>query len=141
KLNLRVYLDEAELDDALYASRAVVLVLSNAAKGRPCVELEYNACLAHHGPRSGRLVPVLLEAVDLPPFLKAIQAIQATDRKADVVATTLKELIAGLGDPARAVEPRLASGQERAVVLASPPPPGRRRPEAPPCKLSRPAPA
>src|SRR4051794_3428920 len=81
---LRAFLDKVELKTggnwttALRAatrhSRALALVLSKHTLARDWVHHEWTAYLAEHGPRSGRLVPVLLDPVELPPFLKPLQA-------------------------------------------------------------------
>ena len=95
-LGLRVFLDESELkpgdnwtlalSDGLLRSRCLALVLTRETLARPWVEHEWTSFMAEHGPRSGRIIPVLLDPVDLPPFLKPIQAIDATHRDAARVA-------------------------------------------------------
>src|SRR5437773_2690820 len=80
KLGLKVFLDEQDLkpgehwvprlSDEVFQSRAMVLVLSAATPPeRPWVKIEWTSFLAAHGPISGRLIPVLLDQVALPPFL------------------------------------------------------------------------
>src|SRR5262249_36593518 len=93
KLGLSAFLDEKDLQpgehwagrlsDELAQSRALVLVLSAATPPeRPWVKLEWASFLAAHGATSGRLIPVLLDALNLPPFLNALQPLKARDRNA-----------------------------------------------------------
>jgi hypothetical protein len=84
------------LSDALERSRYLVLVLSDHTAGRPWVMQEWTSWMAGHGPL-GRLLPVRLDAVELPFVLKATQAIDATDRDAVRTADILFKVV---GDPA-----------------------------------------
>src|SRR5437764_6313402 len=78
-LGLRAFLDERELETGenwtlrlsreLSLSRALALVISAETLKRPWVEHEWTSFMAAHGPTSGRLILVLLESVNLPPFL------------------------------------------------------------------------
>src|SRR5689334_15415894 len=97
---LNVFLDEkdlkpgehwaARLSDELSQSRALVLVLSAATPPeRPWVKIEWASFLAAHGATSGRLIPVLLDTLSLPPFLNALHALKAHDRNAAQVAGTI----------------------------------------------------
>src|SRR5262249_37286603 len=92
KLGLTAFLDVQELkagenwtlrlSGELQNSRAMALVLSAEPLERPWVEQEWTSFLAAHGPTAGRLIPVLLDNVKLPPFLNTLQAINARDRDA-----------------------------------------------------------
>ena len=117
-LGLRVFVDALEIDpgdnwvirlsDALERSRYLVLVLSNHTEGRPWVMQEWTSWMAGHGPL-GRLLPVKIDAVDLPFILKATQAIDATHRDAQRTADALFNVV---GDPAA-----LSSDDARRLVL------------------------
>ena len=117
-LGLRVFVDVLEigpgdnwvvrLSDALERSRYLVLVLSNHTAGRPWVMQEWTSWMAGHGPL-GRLLPVTIDAVDLPFILKATQAIDATHRDAQQTADALFKVV---GDPAT-----LSSDDARRLVL------------------------
>ena len=117
-LGLRVFVDVLEigpgdnwvirLNDALERSRYLVLVLSNHTAGRPWVIQEWTSWMAGHGPL-GRLLPVTIDAVDLPFILKATQAIDATHRDAQQTADALFKVV---GDPAT-----LSSDDARRLVL------------------------
>ena len=102
---LRVFVDSREiavgdnfvlrLSDGLEKSRYMVLVLSSHTGGRPWVEQEWTSFVAGHGPL-GRLLPVKIDAVELPAILKAIQAMDVTDRDATRAADELFKVV---GDP------------------------------------------
>lgn len=105
-LGLRVFVDNLEIDpgdnwvirisDALERSRYLVLVLSDHTSGRPWVLQEWTSFMAGHGPL-GRLLPVKIDALDLPFILKSTQAIDATHRDARLTAEALFQVV---GDPA-----------------------------------------
>ena len=105
-LGLRVFVDVLEigpgdnwvirLNNALERSRYLVLVLSSHTAGRPWVIQEWTSWMAGHGPL-GRLLPVTIDAVELPFILKATQAIDATHRDAQQTADALFKVV---GDPA-----------------------------------------
>jgi hypothetical protein len=90
-LGLRVFVDTREivvgdnfvlrLSDGLERSRYMVLVLSSRTEQRPWVMQEWTSFVAGHGPL-GRLLPVNIDAVELPAILAATQAMDATDRDA-----------------------------------------------------------
>jgi hypothetical protein len=105
-VGLSVFLDEKDLQpgehwaerlsDELAQSRALVLVLSAATPPeRPWVKREWTAFLAAHEATSGRLIPVLLDTLNLPPLLNALQALKAHDRNAAQVARTIATRIDG----------------------------------------------
>ena len=117
-LGLRVFIDSKEiavgdnlvlrLSDGLERSRYMVLVLSNHTGARPWVMQEWTSFLAGEGPL-GRLLPVKINAVELPAILKATQAIDATDRDA---ARAADELFKVVGDPSK-----LTADDARRLVL------------------------
>ena len=148
-LGLRVFLDETELtpggnwpltlSDALLRSRCLALVLTADTLARRWGGFEWTAYMAEHGPRSGRLVPVLLEAVDLPAVLKPLQDIDATGRDAARVARELAALVGRLDTLPEGDVRRLYIGQDLVFVLerqgdwiAVADPTGRRRVVPPP---------
>ncbi len=102
---LRVFVDSREiavgdnfvlrLSDGLERSRYMVLVLSSHTEGRPWVMQEWTSFMAGHGPL-GRLLPVKIDAVELPAILKATQTVNATDRDATRAADELFKVV---GDP------------------------------------------
>ena len=118
-LGLRVWLDKDEinaadnwvlrLSDGLQSSRYMVLVLSNhTADGRPWVEQEWTSFMGGRGPL-GRLLPVKIDAVDLPFILNATQAVDGIDRDVERIAA---EIFRTVGDPST-----LTSADDRHLVL------------------------
>jgi tetratricopeptide (TPR) repeat protein len=107
KLGLRVYVDDRvlepgqvwplELADAIARSRSMALVVSAAALQRPWVALEWPSFLETHGATAGRLIPVLIDEVKLPPLLNALQAVRATHRDAAQAAKALADRLGRLG--------------------------------------------
>ena len=100
-LGLRVFVDSREIavgdnfvlrSDGLERSRYMVLVLSSHTEGRPWVMQEWTSFVAGHGPM-GRLLPVKIDAVELPAILKATQAMDATDRDAARAADALFKVV------------------------------------------------
>ncbi|MEZ5964004.1 MAG: tetratricopeptide repeat protein [Planctomycetota bacterium] len=102
-LGLTAFLDKVEigggdnfvgkLSNGLDDSGALVLVLSSHTLERPWVEQEWTAFMATHGPRQ-RILPVLLQDVKLPAFLRNRNVLRAVDRDAAAVA---KKIAATLG--------------------------------------------
>jgi hypothetical protein len=126
RLGLRVFFDERELrpadnfvlslSDGLLHSRFLVLVLTQHAVDRPWVEAEWTGFMARHGP-IGRLIPLLLDPVALPPIIGAAQGINAADRNAERVAV---EVARRVGRPAELKEGdvrRLYIGQDLVFVV------------------------
>jgi len=117
-LGLKPFLDVGEiepaasfplvLDRGLAGSRFLVLILSPNSS-RLWVDLEWASFLSHHGPL-GRVIPVLLEATEIPALLASIQRIDATDRDATRVAREIA-FVAG-----RPVD--LKPGDARRLVIA-----------------------
>jgi hypothetical protein len=109
-LGLRVYMDDRvlepgqvwplELADAIARSRSMALVVSAAALQRPWVALEWPSFLETHGATAGRLIPILIDEVKLPPLLNALQAIRATHRDAAQAAKGLAARLGRLGSGA-----------------------------------------
>jgi hypothetical protein len=123
---LRVFLDERELkpadnfvlglSDALRKSRFLVLVLTPHSVDRPWVEQEWTSFMAAHGP-VGRLIPVLLDPVQVPAILQSVQYIHATHRDAARVAREMAERIGRPGELREGDARSLYIGQSLAVVL------------------------
>lgn len=117
-LGLRVFIDQREiaaadnfvlrLSDGLAQSRYLVLVLSSNTEGRDWITQEWTAFMAAHGPM-GRLLPVMLDAVDLPAILTPTQATDATHRDAVRAAD---DLFAMVGDASK-----LSEGDVRRLVF------------------------
>ena len=105
ELGLRVFVDSREikvgdnfvlrLSDGLENCRYMALVLSTHTDGRPWVLQEWTSFMASQGPL-GRLLPVKIDAVELPTILKATQALDAVDRDASQAAGELFKVV---GDP------------------------------------------
>jgi tetratricopeptide (TPR) repeat protein len=125
---LRVFLDQngiepgdnfvLTIDEALRGSRFLAVVLSQASVRRPWVVYEWTTFKAQNGPL-GRIIPVALEALDLPVGLIATQAIDATDRDVVRVANELLQTVGRLQD-LTVDDPRLPTiGQELTFVLSS----------------------
>jgi hypothetical protein len=127
KLGLKAFLDERELQTGenwtlrlsreLHQSRALALVISTQAMERPWVDHEWTSYMAKHGPTSGRLIPILLDNVCLPPFLNTLQGINGRHRDAARVAAELAAMVGRFeslpeGDPRR-----LFIGQDLVFVL------------------------
>ncbi len=102
RLGLRAFLDERELTpgqnwviglgEALSASRYLVLIVSSTSTGRPWVVQEWTSFMAACGPL-GRIIPVKIDPVDLPPVLAATQALNALHRDANRVADELYQVV------------------------------------------------
>lgn len=76
------------LSSGIGRTSTFVIVISQGTMARPWVEHEWTSFLATHGPRS-RIIPVLLDEVQLPPFLRPYQVIHAIDRDASAVAARI----------------------------------------------------
>jgi hypothetical protein len=127
KLGLKAFLDERELQTgedwthqlsrALHHSRAMALVISAQALERVWVDREWTSFLDKSGATSGRLIPILLDSVSLPPFLNTLQGINGRHRDAARVAKELAAIVGRFeslpeGDPRR-----LFIGQDLVLVL------------------------
>jgi tetratricopeptide (TPR) repeat protein len=127
KLGLRAFLDESELEigenhtlrlsQELRQSHVLALVISAVSLNRPWVDLEWTSFLAEHGPNSDRLIPVLLDPVDLPTFLKPIQGIKAIHRDATRVAAELAALVGRIESLPEEDRRRLFIGLDLVFVL------------------------
>src|SRR5262249_43341914 len=124
---LTAFLDERELvagenwtlrlSRELWQSRTLALVLSAETLKRPWVGDEWPWFLAAQGPPSGRLIPVLLDGVALPPFLNTLQAINARHRDAARVAAELADRIGRPGTLPEGDVRRLHFGQDLVFVV------------------------
>jgi hypothetical protein len=124
-LGLKPFLDRPEigpgdsfpevLSRGLADSRFLVLVLSPRS-GRSWVRQEWQAFLAHHGPQ-GRLLPVLLEATEIPALLANVQQIDALDRDAARVAREIALLAGRPGELKEGDTRRLVVGQDLVFSL------------------------
>lgn len=95
---LTAYLDEVNiaagdnfvcnLSNGIGGTSTFVIVVSNGTMERPWVEHEWTSFMATHGPRN-RIIPILLDDVVLPPFLRPFQAIRALDRNVDPVVSRI----------------------------------------------------
>jgi hypothetical protein len=106
-----------ELTDALLHSRSMALVLTAETLHRKWVEPEWTSFIAAHGATSGRLVPILIGEVTLPPYLNAIQAINALDLDTPRVARALVDLVGRRGDLPKGDVRTLYFGQHLVFVL------------------------
>ncbi len=106
-----------DLSDTMLHSRSMALVLTADTLGRKWVEPEWTSFLAAHGPTSGRLVPILLEDVTLPPYLNAIQGINARDLDVTRIAGELLAMVGRRGELPRGDVRRLFFGQHLVFVL------------------------
>ena len=127
RLGLRPYFDANELQPAdnfvaalgegLVRSRFLVVVLTAESAERLWVVKEWTTFMAIHGPH-GRVIPVLLDAIELPPMLKTCQGIWASDRDAARVAAKLAERIGKPGEVQAGDTRELYFGQDLAFHLA-----------------------
>ncbi|MGE0642341.1 MAG: TIR domain-containing protein [Nitrospira sp.] len=95
---VKSYLDEVaieagdnfvcNLSNGIGRTDTFVIVVSHGTMARPWVEHEWTSFLATHGPHS-RIIPVLLDDVQLPPFLRPYQVIHAIDRDASAVVARI----------------------------------------------------
>jgi tetratricopeptide (TPR) repeat protein len=124
---LSAWLDERELPEqdnfveglsaaGLCRCRFLVLVVTRHSLNRPWVKWEWSTFMALSGPL-GRVIPVLLEDVTLPPALAATQAIRAAGRPVAEVAALIEKRIARLRDVPDDDPRRLALGQLLAFQL------------------------
>ena len=127
KLGLKVFQDERDLkpgdnwvlglSGAMLHSRSMALVLTAHTLNRTWVVPEWTSFIAAHGPTSGRLVPILLEDVTLPPYLNTIQAINARDLDTARVARELAALVGRRGALPEGDIRKLFFGQDLVFVL------------------------
>lgn len=76
------------LSDGIERASALVLVVSLDTMDREWVEQEWTSFMATHGPRK-TIIPVTLDHVELPSFLKPFQAIHAIDRNVEAIAARI----------------------------------------------------
>src|SRR5688572_16905205 len=80
------------LSSGIGRTSTFVIVVSQGTMDRPWVELEWTSFMATHGPRN-RIIPILLDHVQLPPFLRPFQAIHAIDRNVEAVAARIARAV------------------------------------------------
>jgi hypothetical protein len=98
-----------DLDGALGASRALVMVLTPTAVASGWVQAEWTSFMAKYG-HSGRIIPVRLQDVVLSPLLASIQSINALDGDVARVAGEIAAQVGRLGE--------LQEGDTRRLVFA-----------------------
>ena len=123
---VRVFLDEADirppenyvltLNEALRASRFLVLVASPHAATSRWVEQEWTSFLAKHGP-VGRIIVVLLEPAPLPVLLQTVQQVDAVHRDAALVAAELVGIVGRTSQLREGDVRALCIGQDLTFVL------------------------
>jgi tetratricopeptide (TPR) repeat protein len=126
-LGLRVFLDEAEirpgdnwvdrLSQGLEASRYLVLVLSPHSVDRAWVVQEWTSYVARYGPRH-RLIPVMLENVEVPTILAATQYLLATDGNAATAAQQIYRVVGDHGALAGPERIAVFSGRHLSFTLS-----------------------
>ena len=123
------YLDEAAIGDGdnfvLNLSNGIgrtstfVIVVSQGTTDRPWVAHEWTAFMATHGPNS-KIIPILLDHVQLPPFLRPFQAIPAIDRHVEVVAARIARAVGKGSAPGTSTSPpALYTGQDLRFTVES----------------------
>ena len=80
------------LSDGLERTSTFVIVVSHGTTDRDWVEHEWTSFLATHGPKT-KIIPVLLDHVQLPAFLNPYQAIHAIDRNVEAVAARIARAV------------------------------------------------
>lgn len=88
------------LSDGIGRTSTFVIVVSRSSMERPWVVHEWTSFMATHGPKS-RIIPVLLDDVALPPFLRPYQVVHAIDRDVDSVVVRIARAV-GQSGPAGA---------------------------------------
>lgn len=126
-LGLRVFVDCLDirpgdnyvirLNDALQNIRYLVLVLSAHTGDRPLGNPEWTSWMAGKGPL-GRLLPVRIDAVELPALLESTQAIDATDRDAQGTADALFRVVGDTATLAPDDARRLVPGRDLVFTLS-----------------------
>ena len=96
------WLDEIDIDagdnwvrrlsEGLERASTLVLIVSLGTMDRPWVEQEWTSFMATHGPRKP-IIPVTLDHVQLPSFLRPLQAIHAIDRDVELVAARIARAV------------------------------------------------
>jgi hypothetical protein len=119
-LGVSAYLDEVaiapgdnfvcNLSQGIGRTSTFVIVVSQGTLERPWVEHEWTSFMATHGPRN-RIIPVLLDSVTLPAFLRPFQAVHGLDRNAAAVAARIARAV---GQPT----PHADTGQSLMFTVA-----------------------
>jgi hypothetical protein len=126
---VRAYLDEVaieagdnfvlNLSNGIGQTSTFVIVVSQGTTERSWVTHEWTSFMATHGPKT-RIIPIRLDHVDLPPFLKPFQVIDAIDRNVDLVATRIARAVAkGNGHGPGPNDASSYSGQHLIFTVAS----------------------
>jgi hypothetical protein len=124
---ITAYLDETaieagdnfvcNLSNSIGRTSTFVIVVSQDTMERPWVEHEWTAFMATHGPRN-RIIPILLDHVQLPPFLKPYQVIDAIDRNVGTVAARIARAVGKNNDLAQEALTRY-TGQSLTFTVAT----------------------
>jgi len=102
KLGLSVWLDQEvsasahwmeEIERALHESPVLVLFLSQSYLASPWANVEFGVALSRAQSDAARMVPALLEDVDLPPLLRSQMYIDARYSSAAVVAGKINAIV------------------------------------------------
>jgi hypothetical protein len=103
---LGVFLDEwelapgdvvsAELERAIRSSEVGIVVFSRTSTHRPWVLEEYYALLLRAVVGGGRLIPVLLDDVELPPFAGNRQAVDLSSGEDSDLDHAVAQLVRGV---------------------------------------------
>jgi tetratricopeptide (TPR) repeat protein len=88
-----------KLDEGIRNSRNGVLVVSPAALERPWVQEEYAAMLTRAVAGKQRLIPVLLQEAEMPPFLASRVWVDFRNADGPVYQARMQELIKALKGP------------------------------------------
>ena len=99
------------MNEALTRSAHVVLVLSPQSLGRNFVEAEWTAVIASHG---NRLVPVVVEPLDVPPMLAPILRVDISGKDRDGAVEELRRALEGGVRPGE--EPTFPGSTDRRVA-------------------------
>jgi tetratricopeptide (TPR) repeat protein len=103
-----------KMNEALARAEHVMLLLSPQSLGRKYVEAEWSAAFASHG---SRLLPVVVEPVEVPPLLAPIVRVDVTGSDRDEALRELREALEGVGRPGE--EPAFPGAAARAVATAA----------------------
>lgn len=87
-----------QIENAITKADFMLVFISKASLGSAWVSQEYQAAFQSQARAGGtRLIPVLLERVDLPPFLASIQYVDFTDSYFEGVQQLLRALQVSVG--------------------------------------------
>ena len=96
-----------QIEQAISKADFMLVFISKASLGSKWVQREYQVAFQSQARAGGtRLIPVLLEPVDLPPFLASIQYVDLTESYFEGVQALLRALQMPVGPrPAEVVDP------------------------------------